>query len=172
MANFVAIDFETATGSRNSACAVGIVTVEGGKIVDEYYTLIKPPENKYNWHCIQVHGITEKDTENAPDFKEVYSEIKKRLQSKTVVAHNENFDRGVLQKTMEHHGLDYSELQLSPLWECTMKICRENNRYPNGSLADCCEVDNIELNHHEALSDACACAHLYLKNVSTQVGVQ
>lgn len=40
--NFAAIDFETATGRRNSACAVGIVTVEDGEIIDKYYSLIRP----------------------------------------------------------------------------------------------------------------------------------
>jgi len=127
MANFVAIDFETATGRRNTACAIGIVTVEDDKIIDEYYSLIKPLGNEYNWHNVNVHGITEEDTKSAPTFEMVYPEIKKCLQGKTVVAHNENFDRGVLQQTMEHHGLDYSELQLSPQRECTMKICRGNN---------------------------------------------
>ena len=33
--NFTAIDFETATGNRASACAVGIVSVENAKITDD-----------------------------------------------------------------------------------------------------------------------------------------
>ena len=40
--NFTAIDFETATGKRSSACAVGIVTVEDGVISDTFYSLIQP----------------------------------------------------------------------------------------------------------------------------------
>ncbi|MBE9468894.1 MAG: 3'-5' exonuclease [Bacteroidetes bacterium] len=158
---FASIDFETATGSRNSACAVGIVSVENGIITDEYYTLIKPPNNEYNWHNVQVHGITEEDTQNAPEFKKIYPEIKKRLQGKIVVAHNESFDRSVLQKTMALNDLNYSELKLSDRWECTMKLCRANNKYPSGKLNECCAVDNIKLQHHEALSDARACAKLF-----------
>ena len=50
MENFVAIDFETANNYRNSACAVGIVTVTDNVITDEYYTLIQPPLNQYNYH--------------------------------------------------------------------------------------------------------------------------
>jgi len=45
MTTFTAIDFETATGNRNSACAVGIVPVENGKITKEYYVIIQPPDN-------------------------------------------------------------------------------------------------------------------------------
>ncbi len=34
--SFTAIDFETATANQNSACAVGLVVVEQGIIVDEF----------------------------------------------------------------------------------------------------------------------------------------
>ncbi len=154
--NFTAIDFETAVGQRHSACAVAIVTVENGKIIDEYYTLIQPPDNEYFYRNIDVHGITPEDTANEPFFDELYPEIKKRLAGKTVVAHNESFDRSVLRKTMEHYGLDYSELNLADKWECTYKI-------HGAALNVCCHKHGIELNHHEALSDARACALLYLK---------
>jgi len=160
--NFTAIDFETATASRASACAVGIVTVENGKIIEEFHTLIKPPNNEYNWRNTQVHGITRNDTQNAQTFAAVYPEIKKRLQGKVIVAHNESFDRSVLKNTMVDHQLDYADLNISDRWECTMKLCKANDKYPSGKLNECCMVDNIELKHHEALSDARACAALYL----------
>ena len=65
---FSAIDFETATGYRHSACAVGIVTVENGEITDQYSTLIRPPGNEYWSGNIGVHGIRPKDTVRAPTF--------------------------------------------------------------------------------------------------------
>ena len=157
--NFTAIDFETATSHH--ICAVGIVTVENGKIVDEYHTLIQPPNNEYNWHTIQVHGITPDDTVNAPKFEAIYPEIKKRLQGRTIVAHNESFDRNTLIKTMRDNGLDYSELNIADKWDCTMKIYRSKG-YKPANLSACCNINSIELNHHEALSDARACAKLYL----------
>ena len=46
MMNFAAIDFETATSARDSACSVAVVEVVEGKLYDSYYTLIQPPENK------------------------------------------------------------------------------------------------------------------------------
>ena len=61
MENFVAIDFETANNYRNSACAIGIVTVTDNVITDEFYTLIQPPQNQYNYHNILVHGIRPED---------------------------------------------------------------------------------------------------------------
>jgi DNA polymerase-3 subunit epsilon len=161
MKTFTAIDFETATAKRNSAFAVGIITVENGKIIDEFYTLIQPPYNEYNWRNINVHGITEVDTLNAPFFNEIYPEIKNRLFGRKIVAHNESFDRSVLRRTMESYGLNYYDLNIEEKWNCTLKIYRAKGYIP-ARLDICCKIQGIELNHHEALSDARACAMLYL----------
>ncbi len=156
---FTAIDFETANGYH--PCSVGIVTVENGVIVDEFVTLIKPLYNYYSPFTIQVHGIYPKDTINAKTFPQVFPEIQKRLQNRVVVAHNESFDRNVLAKTMELYGLDYDSLNIGSRWECTVKIYKAKGFKP-ARLSDCCRIMNIQLNHHEALSDARACAKLYL----------
>lgn len=160
--NFTAIDFETATGQRNSACAIGIVTVKNGAITDEYYSLIQPPGNVYFGINIAVHGIRPQDTFHAPTFKELYPEIKAKLHNRTIVAHNEVFDRSVLRRTMEHYDLNYADLDLADRWECTMRIYKAKGYIPY-KLNSCCERLNIPLNHHEALSDAIGCAKLYLR---------
>jgi len=160
---FTAIDFETATGRRNSACAVGIVTVENGSITEQFYSLIQPPDNTYSGMNIAVHGIRPANTANSPTFAELYPEIKTRLQNRTMVAHNESFDRSVLRRTMEHYALDYAELQLAERWECTMRIYKAKGFVPY-KLNACCEKLGIALQHHEALSDAIGCAHLYLRH--------
>lgn len=66
MDNFVAIDFETANSFRSSICSIGLVVVLDKVIVEKFYSLVKPIPNEYNKYCINVHGITEKDTEDAP----------------------------------------------------------------------------------------------------------
>ncbi len=159
--NFTAIDFETATGHPESACAIGIVTVNDGIITDEYYTLIQPPFNHYWYHNIKVHGIRPIDTENEKTFDSHFPEIRKRLFGRRIVAHNESFDRNVLLRTMKHYGLYYDELEIADRWECTCRIYRAKG-YKPANLKYCSERNNIELNHHEALSDARACAQLYL----------
>lgn len=159
--SFVAIDFETATAYRNSACAVGIVTVEQGIIIDEYYTLIQPPGNNYSWQNVRIHGITPNDTKHAPLFEDIYPEFKEIIEGKTVVAHNESFDRSVLTKTMQHYFLNYSELNLEDRWECTWMIYK-NKGFSPANLHACCSRLGISLKHHEALSDARACAKLFL----------
>ena len=156
---FTAIDFETATAFH--PCSVGIVTVENGIIVDEFVTLIKPPNNQYSPSTIQVHGIYPQDTMHAKTFAQIFPEIKKRLQNRVVVAHNESFDRNVLAKSMVLHGFDYADLNIATRWECTVKIYKAKGLKPT-KLSDCCRAMQIQLNHHEALSDARACAKLYL----------
>ncbi|WP_395064979.1 3'-5' exonuclease [Flavobacterium sp.] len=158
---FTAIDFETATGHQESVCAVGIVTVNDGIITEEYYTLIQPPNNEYWYRNIMVHGIKPIETLNEKTFDSLFPEIQKRLFGRKIVAHNEVFDRNVLMKTMKYYGLYYDELEIPMRWECTCKIYRAKG-YKPANLKNCADLNNIQLNHHEALSDARACAKLYL----------
>lgn len=157
--NFVAIDFETAI--RHHICAVGIVSVENGVVVDKFNALVRPPDNHYSPYTIAVHGIHPHHTRNAPTFTEIYPEIKKRLEGKVVVAHNESFDRNVLFKSMFDAGIEFADLNIADKWECTVKIYRAKGFKP-ANLDACCSQLSIQLNHHDALSDALACAELYM----------
>jgi DNA polymerase-3 subunit epsilon len=158
---FTAIDFETATGFAESACAVGIITVNNGVITEEYHTLIQPPNNEYWYRNIMVHGIKPVQTLGLKTFDDIFPEIRQRLFRRTIVAHNEAFDRNVLTRAMKYYGLYYDELEIADRWECTCRIYRSKG-YKPANLKYCSERNNIGLNHHEALSDARACAKLYL----------
>lgn len=57
MLEFVAIDFETANYSRDSACAVGLVKVKAGAIVDRQYRLINPHTRFLPFFTQTIHGI-------------------------------------------------------------------------------------------------------------------
>ncbi|WP_366788903.1 exonuclease domain-containing protein [uncultured Flavobacterium sp.] len=138
-----------------------MVTVEDGIITEEYHTLIQPPDNEYWYRNIMVHGIRPAQTLDVPTFDILFPEIQKRLFGRKIVAHNESFDRNVLTKTMSWHGLYYDELEIAERWECTCKIYRAKG-YPKANLKYCSDRNGIQLNHHEALSDARACAKLYL----------
>ncbi len=64
MTDFAAIDFETANEQRSSVCSVGVVIVHGGEIVDNFYSLIHPEPEYYQWFCQQVHGLCAYRDEN------------------------------------------------------------------------------------------------------------
>ena len=55
--NFIAIDFETATGKRASICEVGICVVRNGEIIETKSWLVQPEDNAYSYWNIQIHGI-------------------------------------------------------------------------------------------------------------------
>jgi DNA polymerase-3 subunit epsilon len=149
--NFTAIDFETAQGKRWSICQVGLVRVENGNIVQKLNLLIRPPENLYFSMNTQIHGISARDTYNSPRFNSIWPQIKPFIDNQTVVAHNGAFDFNCLSQTLQYYNLS----QPSYMQKCTYKI------YGKG-LAACCSEHRISLNHHDALSDALACAQLYL----------
>jgi len=159
--SFAAIDFELANGVRSSVCSVGIVVVENGEIIDNYYSLVQPPQNKYHWGNSRVTKISAKDTVNSPTFKEIFPEIQKRLQGRKMVAHNEGFDRDVLKTVMKYYKLRYKSLQLPEKWEDTVEIF-QNLGAKSAKLNRLSESFGIEIEHHNALSDARATAMLYL----------
>ena len=64
--NFVAIDFETANYSPDSACAIGLVKVVGGEIVDKAVHLIRPPTREFVF--TYIHGLKWKDVARSDDF--------------------------------------------------------------------------------------------------------
>lgn len=170
MSRFVAIDFETASYNSFSACAVAIVTMEEHVVIDRFYTLIQPPNNYYIEKFCQLHGIYPSDTLNAPTFEDVAGDILTRLQDEVIVAHNEGFDRQVLKAALAYYDLSASPLRLDKKWECTVKLYRKKG-LKRANLKACCEHFNIPLNHHNALSDAEACATLYDMHLRNFMGV-
>jgi DNA polymerase-3 subunit epsilon len=151
MNSFTAIDFETAHGARNSICQVGLVRIEEGLVVHQCSILVQPPGNFYwNWFTA-IHGISSQITLNEPSFDSIWPQIEPFIKNQNVVAHNGfGFDFPVLNKTLEYYGISTPAYQK----HCTYRIYKTN-------LASLCHRYQIPLNHHDALSDAMACAELF-----------
>lgn len=165
--NFVAMDFETASGKRYSACSLALTIVRDNQIADEFYTLIKP-DVPFFWRNVEIHGIHEHDVKDAPTFPEVWPHIQSFFTSEQlVIAHNAQFDNGVLKQTLTHYGLDApSYLSLD-----TVKTSRQFlPMLANHKLNTVCDALNITLeHHHNALDDSLACANILLTE-ATQFG--
>ena len=160
MKDFAAIDFETANNERSSVCSVGIVIVRNGEIVDSFYSLIQPEPNYYNYWCSQVHGLCQEDTEDAPVFPKVWSQIEPLIKGLPLVAHNKPFDEGCLKAVFRVYQMDYPDYE----FYCTCIASRK--RWPEGHhnldiIASRCGYDLK--NHHHALADAEACAAIALE---------
>ncbi|MGJ8649226.1 MAG: 3'-5' exonuclease [Opitutaceae bacterium] len=154
MHSFTAIDFETAQPARCSICQVGLVRVECGEVVEQVSLLVQPPDNTYSYWNTNVHGLTEADTRHAPFFDAVWPQLRGFIEGRTLVAHNGAFDFSCLRKTLDFYGM--AEPSYVP--QCTYKIYKKK-------LNVLCEERGISLNHHDALSDARACAELYLQHL-------
>ena len=149
---FTAIDFETAHGKRWSICQVGLIRVEQGIVKEQISFLVKPPDNLYFDKNIEIHGITPKHTAKAPTFDKVWHRIEPFIKGQHVVAHNGfSFDFQCLTQVLAYYNLEIPEFT----GHCTYRLF-------GSSLASLCCRYKIPLNHHDALSDARACAELFM----------
>ena len=157
--NFTAIDFETANGSPGSPCAVGLVKVRDGKLVDGLATLIVPPSpnNFFNPGNIKVHGIRPSDIEDAPTWNEVLPLMLAFIGDDILVAHNAMFDMGVLKKSAEAIEVSLPNLN----YACSLEISRKTYNLESYRLnAVSYAIGHEDFKHHDALADADACARI------------
>jgi len=162
MTTFVAIDFETANYSPDSACAVGLVVVKGSRIVRRVHYLIRPPDKQFVF--TYIHGITWEDVHHAPSFNELWPTLQALIaDADFLAAHNASFDRRVLDSCCRTYRLR----QPSQDFLCTVKLARALwGVYPT-KLPDVCRHLNIPLQHHQADSDAEACARIVIAAQNT-----
>jgi DNA polymerase-3 subunit epsilon len=163
--NFIAIDFETAKYSRESACSVGLVKFLNGKAADTFYSLIRPPVLYIRPEFTDLHGLTVEDVRDAPGFTEVWeSGIHPFIGDLPLAAHNAAFDMGVLRAALEWY-----ELPIPPLkYFCTLKLARAAwPELKSHALTSLGEHFGITYDAHNALADAQTCGIIAHKAAET-----
>jgi DNA polymerase-3 subunit epsilon len=161
--NFVAIDFETAKYSRESACSVGLVKFLNGKAADSFYSLICPPVLYIRPDFTGIHGLTVDDVRDAPNFAGVWNNgIRSFIGGLPLAAHNASFDMGVLRAALEWY-----ELPVPPLtYFCTCQLARAAwPELESHALTSLGEYFGIVYNAHNALEDAKTCGIIACKAV-------
>jgi len=165
---FTAIDFETANNNADSVCSLGMVRVENGVITDKKYRLIRPPDFWFSRHNIAVHGIHPQDVENEPEFYRYWNSIREFLESYPVVAHNAEFDLGVLKAVLKRYHLESPDLR----YTCSVKTARRVWKgLPSYKLSSVAARFGHRFLHHHALEDAEACA-LIMINACKELNVR
>ena len=158
MMNFVAIDFETSYG--HIPCSIGIIEFINGLPVNEYYSLIKPIDLKFNPINSRINGIFLDDVINEREFIEIWDEIKHFFHDKIIVAHNASTDISILEKTLVHYQI------LRPNFKsfCTLTIAKKVLNLDNYKLSSLAEYFSIEQDsYHNALEDAFVCGSVFTK---------
>lgn len=168
--SFVGIDFETLYSQRVSTCSIGMVKYKDGKIVDRYYSLIRPPfdyEGKSGKALTWVHGISEDMLVNEQTFEELLPKIESFVEGLPLVAHNASVEKCCIRDACAYYGIETS-LDYNNIID-TLPLSREaeakNGKVVEGqgthSLDAVCSRFGVEVKkHHNALDDAEMCSGL------------
>jgi DNA polymerase-3 subunit epsilon len=159
--DFTAIDFETANSSNASACAVGLVRVRAGEIVDKTGWLIQPPAGHDRFFELntRIHGIREEDVVGAVGWSAQLSDLSAFIGGDILVAHNAGFDMAVIKRACEATGDEHPAYR----YACSLQVARrvyqlESYRLPFVAA----EAGFADFPHHNATADAMACAHVMI----------
>lgn len=157
----VGMDFEyLITGRQDTPCQVGLVLIVEDVIMLRYSSLIHVPES-IEGTLSYGNGITREMVKNAPSFADVIKVMESICKGATIVAHNKSTEVSVLKKACELHQVES--------WLTTATIKDTCKLMGGKGLQECCEQYNIPLHHHDALSDAEACARLYIISQGKEV---
>lgn len=155
--SFAALDFEIADPDKASVCAIGLCVVRAGRLEPTRAWLVRPPRAAFSLQ--HIHGIGAADVEAAPSFVELWPRVEALVEDiPFFVAHHAPFERAVLQRCAAVFGVAIAP---RPLF-CTVQISRAAWRLPRARLPDVCAHLGIPLRHHDAGSDAEACAKIAL----------
>lgn len=156
---FAVVDIETSGLSlrRHRILQVAVVTVEGGRVVDEWSSLVRL---RWPWQRVgprRVHGIDRRALRGAPSSDMVLRQLAERLDGAVFTAHNAAFDWAFIERAARRHRILLPEVRRL----CTLHLSRrlDPDRTASHRLADLClryEVPNGK--PHDALHDARATA--------------
>lgn len=157
--DFTAIDFETANPYRRSVCAVAMVKVRDGRIVDRMHRLVSPPTGLDDFRNTWVHGIGPEHVRDAATWDVVLHEVADFIGPDPLVAHNAAFDSSVLVRSSEAVGYAVSGLR----FVCTYRAARGLLALGSYSLPFvAAELGLPSFDHHNADADAETAAHVAL----------
>jgi DNA polymerase III epsilon subunit-like protein len=159
--SFTAIDFETANSHRGSACAVGLVKVRDGHVVDTASWLIKPPPgiDGFDPVNVELHSIAEPDVQNAADWEMSLEGILQFVSEDPIVAFDAAYDASVMRMATEHQHLDLPAKD----FYCALHLSETHLALPRHRLSDvlaALELPPVE--RHEPRAHALACAQIVL----------
>ena len=154
---YVAFDVETPNYRNDRMSAIGLVVVENGEQTTTFYSLVNP-EAGFDTFNIQLTGITPRMVRNQPTFPVLWELLRPLMERGVLCAHNAPFDLGVLGRCLRDYGIEWTPRRE---YVCTCQMGRRLLPLaPNHRLNTLAGLLDIPLQHHNALSDARACAGL------------
>ena len=119
--DLVFVDLETTGGSPayHRVIEVGLVRLRDGELIEEWSSLIDP-QSSIPANIESFTGITNEMVRGAPQFSEVATLLKAKLQGAQFVAHNARFDYSFLRREFSRVKIDFAATPL-----CTVKLSRQ-----------------------------------------------
>ena len=155
---FVAIDFETADYGPDSACAVALVRVEGSRIVQRSYFLIRPPAGTLCLLLSARHYLG--DGGRGADLRGIVAGTCSRCWRTC------SFCRPTTPPSIAGCCTPAAPPTASSRpglpFLCTVKLARQTWKLFPTKLPNVCDYLGIPLDHHNAASDAEACARIVI----------
>jgi DNA polymerase-3 subunit epsilon len=156
--DYVVVDIETTGGwtGGDRITEIGAVRIRNHQVVAEWHSLINP-QRSIPAKIVALTGITNEMVRNAPLFADVSDSFMQFMGDGVFVAHNVNFDFGFI-------AAEYGRLERRFRFPKLCTCAGMRRHYPGHKsygLGKLSRAYNIELkDHHRALSDARAAAHL------------
>lgn len=157
-ADFICVDTETANSRRSSTCAVGVAIVRDGAVVATAAEIIDP-ECEFEYFNTVVNGLDAESVVGAPTFPDVWGELGQLLGGQHLVFHNSGFDVAVLRQSAARYKLTGIDAEFSCSMRMARRVLPECSSY---GLAYLASAIGYSFDHHEAASDAQACAEVTL----------
>lgn len=160
---YVAFDLEMPNRFGDRISAIGISVIEDGRIAKRYYSLVNP-ECRFDPYAAELTGINAALVADKPTFPEIWDGIKDLMTNHILVGHSVQNDLHVLSNCLSSYGIEWT-----PTVRCLCTLTMGNVCYPdleNHRLDTMCEALEIELDHHNAASDADGSALLLLNYIA------
>lgn len=116
---FAILDTETTGISRtDEIIQLSVVDLEGNVLIDEYFN----PIQNISPFALKVHKLSKSFLKDYPRWTEKWSDFSDILRGRTLLIHNENFDKRMIEQTCCSHGVNV-DFELKTM--CTMAYSRD-----------------------------------------------
>lgn len=174
----VVLDTET-TGLRpelgHRVVEVAAVRLENWQKVAEINQLIQPGR-PVDADASAVHGIYDKDLQDAPPFTQVWPQLLALCEGALLAAHNAAFDAGFLGMELYIAGIHTPSCEtpatLDNPWLCTLQLARRHFYFGRNNLGHVARQLGVRVGRaHRALTDVYTTAEV-LKRMAHELGQQ
>ncbi len=159
--DFVVFDLET-TGLNERKCRIieiGAVRVNGGKIVDRFSEFVNP-QVPIPYEITELTSITDNMVKDAETIETLLPKFHDFCRGAVLVAHNADFDTGVIYANCERLSEDwkFTYLDTMPLARFLLPKLKKFGLDPVAKA-----LDLVNEHHHRAVDDADVTARIFLK---------